>query len=613
MTFEALGLLPEIEKAIKAMGFVEPTPIQAQAIPHLLGGTQEDLVGFAQTGTGKTAAFGLPIIHQIDVQDLTTQSIILAPTRELCMQIAKDLTNFSKYLDGLKVLAVYGGASIDPQIKSLKQGAQIVVGTPGRTLDLIKRKALKLHKINWLVLDEADEMLNMGFKDDLDSILETTPSERQTMLFSATMPPEVARIARNYMKATKEIRIGQTNSGADNVKHEYYVVKASDKYEALKRIADINPDIYGIVFCRTRKDTQEVAQKLINDGYNADALHGDLSQAQRDNVMQRFRIKNLQMLVATDVAARGLDVNSLSHVINYSLPDDPEVYVHRSGRTGRAGKSGISLTIAHSKELGKIRVLEKMVKKPFEKAEVPGGDAIVQKRLYNLIDNIKKTDVDTEQIDPFMPTIMNKIESLSKEELIQKLVAVEFMRFATYYRGAGDINVKDSGRERDRDRDRDKGKGKRSSTQFSRFYINIGLKSNINVASLIGIINDNTQRRDLEIGRIDLMKRFSFFEIDAQFEKEVLDSFKNAQYKGERIIVEKTDSLPPSEESYGQRRSRGKKKEGGSFSPRSKSSDRSSFASKRGESSRRDDKAKRGDFPKRKENSSFSKDKKKRR
>ncbi|RLD30886.1 MAG: ATP-dependent helicase, partial [Bacteroidetes bacterium] len=546
MTFEEIGIQKDILKAITELGFETPTPIQAETIPHLLQNAGQDLLGFAQTGTGKTAAFGLPIIQQINIDDKQTQSIILAPTRELCIQIAKDLEVYSKYLKKLRVVPVYGGASIDAQIKALAKGAQIVVGTPGRTLDLINRKRLKLKNVRWLVLDEADEMLNMGFKEELDKILSETPDNKQTLLFSATMPKDVARIAREYMKESKEIRVGEKNAGAENVSHSYYIVNASDKYAALKRIADINPDIYGIVFCRTRRDTKEVADKLIQDGYNADALHGDLSQAQRDIVMQRFRVKNLQILVATDVAARGLDVENLTHIINYSLPDDPEIYVHRSGRTGRAGKKGLSLTIAHSRELSKIKALERMVKKPFAKELIPGGIEIVEKRLYNLIDNIKQTDVDEKQIAPFLDDIFQKFEGLSREELIQKFVSVEFTRFLKYYKGAKDINLTVTDR-KDRKSDRRSG-----NAQFTRFFINLGSKAGVNAAIMIGIINDNTHTRNMEIGKIDIMKRFSFFEVEKHHQKDIIQSFRNAKFRDQKIIVEVSETKPSgNDDSYG--------------------------------------------------------------
>ena len=572
MTFEEIGVNGDILSAITKLGFEEPTPIQAQTIPHLLQNSEQDLLAFAQTGTGKTAAFGLPIIQQIEVENKKTQSIILAPTRELCIQIAKDLESYAKFIPKLRITPVYGGSSIETQIRSLEKGSQIVVGTPGRTVDLIKRKRLKLQNVEWLVLDEADEMLNMGFKEELNAILSETPTEKQTLLFSATMPKEIARIARQYMKEPKEIKVGEKNAGAKDVEHKYYMVSARDKYSALKRIADSNPQIYAIVFCRTRRDTKEIADKLIQDGYNADALHGDLSQAQRDVVMQRFRIGNLQMLIATDVAARGLDVKDLTHVINYSLPDDPEIYIHRSGRTGRAGKKGLSLTIAHSREMGKIRALEKMVQKTFEKSFVPKGDDIVKIRLYNLIENIKKTEVDEAKIAPFMEKIMSKFEDETKEELIKKLVSVEFTRFLNYYKGAKDINI--SGREESKGRRSKEGRESRRErgTEFARFYINLGSKTEVNPAVLMGIINDNTRTRNIEIGKIDLMKRFSFFEVDKKYEKEIIEGLQGASFRGTKISVELSNAKPEGsnkDDSYGKRRDRNKKRSSNSSSSKS--------------------------------------------
>ena len=591
MTFEEIGVKADILRAINELGFEIPTPIQAQTIPHLLENSDQDLLAFAQTGTGKTAAFGLPIIQQIDVNEKKTQSIILAPTRELCIQIAKDIEKYSKYLRNMNVVPVYGGTSIDTQIRALNRGAQIVVGTPGRTLDLIKRRKLRLQSVQWLVLDEADEMLNMGFKEELDQILSETPDYKQTLLFSATMPKEVSRIAREYMKDTKEIKVGEKNAGAKNVEHEYYLVRASDKYAALKRIADINPQIYGIVFCRTRRDTKAIADKLIEDGYNADALHGDLSQAQRDMVMQRFRIRNLQILVATDVAARGLDVTDLTHIINYSLPDDPEVYVHRSGRTGRAGKKGLSITIGHSKETRKIKALEKMVKKTFKHAQVPGGEEIVEKRLYNLIDNIKNTDVDESQIEPFLENIFEKFADLSREELIKKFVSVEFTRFLKYYKGARDINIRADDRGgRDRDdrggRDGRSNKNPRNSnTRFSRFYINLGTRQEINAAVLMGVINDFTGNKNIEIGKIDIMKGFSFFEVDKKYENNIEKSFSDAKYKDQKIVVELSNAKPTSNDDGGYGKRRNRKKD---FSDRSSSSPRRKNKSFEGKRRRKD-------------------------
>ncbi|MCK9207498.1 MAG: DEAD/DEAH box helicase [Salinivirgaceae bacterium] len=531
-TFNEMGLSQEIYQAIDELGFISPTPIQEKTIPAILN-SGTDLIALAQTGTGKTAGFGLPIIQQIDSDSKTTQALILCPTRELCLQITSDFEKYSKYTKGLSVLAVYGGASIVPQLNGLKSGAQVVVGTPGRTLDLINRKALKINKIKWMVLDEADEMLNMGFKEELDSILAVTPAEKQTLLFSATMPQGVRQIANNYMNKPEELSVGKKNSGADNVQHQYYMVKASDRYAALKRLADINPNIYGIVFCRTRKETKEVADQLIQDGYNADALHGDLSQAQRDHVMNRFRMKHLQLLIATDVAARGLDVNDLTHVINYNMPDDPEIYIHRSGRTGRAGKSGISMTIIHSRESRKIKDIEHLVGKKFEQKMVPGGREICEKRLYALIDIMEKVEVDDSQINSFLPEILKKLEWLDRDELIKRFVSVEFNHYLEYYRNATDLNVSKDGVSV-------KEKEKKRSAQggFSRFFINLGTKDSLGAANLIGIINEYTSTRDIEIGKIDILRKFSFFEVDKNYEELILNSFKNATFGDVKIEVQ---------------------------------------------------------------------------
>lgn len=528
-TFEELGLKPEILKTINELGFVNPTPIQEKIIPVILK-SQKDLIGLAQTGTGKTAAFGLPIIHLSDESSKNVQALILCPTRELGMQVANDLKTYGKYVKNFKVVSVYGGTSIEPQINAIKKGCQVVVGTPGRTLDLIKRKVLKIKHIRWMILDEADEMLNMGFKDELDAILEQTPTEKETLLFSATMPQEIRRIAEKYMNKPEEVLAGKKNIGAENVRHEYYSVQAKDRYEVLKRIADMNPHIYSIVFCRTRRETKEVADKLIADGYNADALHGDLSQAQRDNVMKRFRIKHLQILVATDVAARGLDVNDLTHVINYNLPDELEAYIHRSGRTGRAGKSGVSIAICHSRELNKIKRLEQLSGKNFVKKLVPGGAEICEKQLYNLIDKVEKIEVNESQIEQYLPAIYKKLDWLSREELIKHFVSMEFNRFLAYYKGARDLNIT-SKPKKDQVR-------KGTAKGFSRFFISVGSKSNLTVPKLIGLINDYTLTRNIEIGKIDIMKKFSFFEIDSKFEKDILQGFKNAKYEGSSVSVE---------------------------------------------------------------------------
>ncbi len=565
--FKEMGLSTEIQLAIEELGFEKPTPIQEKTIPFLLENVQ-DMVALAQTGTGKTAAFGLPIIEQIDVAQRSIQALVLSPTRELAMQIAKDLKNYSKNTKGLKIAVVYGGSDIRQQIKELDRGPQIVVGTPGRTLDLIKRKKLRVNEIKWVVLDEADEMLSMGFKDDLDAILENSPEEKQTLLFSATMPKEIVAISKKYMTDIFEISVGKRNTGAENVEHNYYLVHAKDRYIALKRVADVNPNIYGIIFCRTRAETKDVADKLMQDGYNADALHGDLSQAQRDHVMARFRGKHLQMLVATDVAARGLDVNDLTHVINYNLPDDPEVYIHRSGRTGRAGKKGISVTLIHMREKGKLKQVERTVNKPFIKKEVPSGKVICEKQLFSLIDRVEKVEVNNEQIGEFMPVIYKKLAWLEREELIKHFVSVEFNRFLEYYENAPDINVdeanynerdsrrggRDRGRRRDRNdrgrRDRggrndragrDQGRrdrGERGGYEFSRFFFNMGKKNGISKRTIIDLINQNIPGKSVEIGNIEVLKGFSFFEIDKRYERELISAFKNASFKGQRIGVE---------------------------------------------------------------------------
>ena len=419
MTFSEIGLNKNLQKAIADLGFETPTPIQQESIPYLLE-NETDLIALAQTGTGKTAAFGLPVLHKVEVDRKLPQAIILAPTRELCLQIAKDMDTFAKYIKGLKITPVYGGASIVPQMRSLKSGTQVVVGTPGRVIDLINRKALRLQDIEFVVLDEADEMLNMGFKDDLDTILAETPEEKQTLLFSATMPKEVMRLSKNYMHSPKTIEIASRNEGAKNIEHHYYMVQARDRYKALRRICDVNPEIYGIVFCRTRRETADIADKLMQDGYNADALHGELSQAQRDSVMGKFRKKTVQILVATDVAARGLDVNSLTHVINHKLPDQIENYTHRSGRTGRAGKTGISIALVSNKEKGRIGAIERIIKKKFVQGKVPSGKEICQNQLMHLIDKVNAIEVKQSEIEDFLPSIYDKLEGLSREELIQK-------------------------------------------------------------------------------------------------------------------------------------------------------------------------------------------------
>lgn len=541
-TFEEIGLRPEILKAVQELGFEQPTPIQQQAIPYLLS-EETDLLAFAQTGTGKTAAFSLPLLESVDTELKQIQALILCPTRELCLQIARDIESFAKFMK-LRTTAVYGGASIDKQIDSLRRGAHIVVGTPGRSLDLIKRKKLKLEQIQWLVLDEADEMLNMGFKQELDAILATTPQEKQTLLFSATMPKELIRIAEQYMHQPKKISVGQRNTGAKNVSHEFYVVQARDRYQALKRVADINPNIYGIVFCRTRRETKEIANKLIQDGYNADALHGDLSQAQRDHVMNRFRSRHLQILVATDVAARGLDVDDISHVINFNLPDDLEVYIHRSGRTGRAGKTGISLAIIHNREVGKIKTIERKIGKSFDRKKVPTSQEICEHRLLNLMDKVKEVSVNEEEIAPYLPQVYEKLENLSREDLIKHFVSFEFNRFLEYYKNAPDLNVptkrerqKDRNNDRSNDRSRDRRRGR---VDFSRFFINLGSKDELNPKNLLAFIDSQPTLKNVEVGKIDIQKSFSFFEIDKRYESQLIDAFAEVEYDGSSVVIERS-------------------------------------------------------------------------
>jgi ATP-dependent RNA helicase DeaD len=543
--FNEMGLIPEIQQAVEELGFEVPTPVQTQTIPFLLD-NPDDMVVLAQTGTGKTAAFGLPIIQQIDTSKKHIQALILSPTRELALQIASDLSNFSKFTDKISTVVVYGGADIRKQISQLERGASIVVGTPGRTLDLIRRNKLKVNEIRWLVLDEADEMLSMGFKDDLDAILETSPAKKQTLLFSATMPKEIVSISHRYMKNPHEITVGARNTGAENVEHHYYLIHAKDRYIALKRVADVNPNIYGIIFCRTRAETKEVAEKLMQDGYNADALHGDLSQAQRDQVMGRFRSKHLQMLVATDVAARGLDVTDLTHVINYNLPDDPEIYIHRSGRTGRAGKKGISVILIHLREKGKLREVEKKVNKSFIRKKVPSGKEICERQLFHLIDRVENTDVNEAEITGFMPVIYKKLAWLEREELIKRFVSTEFNRFLQYYENAPDINVDESisepgsfnRKDKRRTNDRQEGAGrskKRGGYDFSRFFFNLGKKDGINKRKIIDMVNQHLPNKNVEIGDIEVMKSFSFFEVDRRFEKQILNAFQNAKYNGKRM------------------------------------------------------------------------------
>lgn len=534
-TFVETGLKPEILQALDSIGFEKPTPIQAKTIPHLIN-SNKDLLAFAQTGTGKTAAFSLPLIHSIDENSDDINAIILCPTRELCLQIERDIQTFIKYVPKLKAMAVYGGESIDRQIKGLRNNPNIIVGTPGRVCDLIRRRKLKLGNIDYLVLDEADEMLTMGFKDELDQILSACPEERQTLLFSATMPRELVRIANEYMDSPEEISAGQKNVSAENVKHVYLVADRSDKYEVLKRVADINPNIYAIVFCRTRMGSKEVAERLMADKYAADALHGDLSQAQRDYVMNKFRKKQIQILVATDVAARGIDVNDLTHVINYELPDQLEAYIHRSGRTGRAGKEGMAVSLITRRDLSRVSQLERKIGKKISKKKIPTGQEICQRQLFSLVDKMVATDIN-EDINEYLPMIEEKMAELSKEELIKKFVSTEFNRFISYYKNAPDLNTKDRSK-------------KKRGGKYSRFHINVGKKQGLDPKGVIGILNDTRNLRNIEVGQIDIMNNFAFFEVPVDREQEVIPALSGARYRSHTLEVEPAKPKPVSESRY---------------------------------------------------------------
>ncbi len=550
-TFEDLGVDPRLLKAIEELGFEHPMPIQEMVIPHLIS-KEGDVVGLAQTGTGKTAAFGLPLLQRIDPNSDSTQALVIAPTRELCLQIAGDLADFAKYLDGVKIIPVYGGSSIDSQIKAIRKGAQVIVATPGRLIDLIKRGVVKLDHVNTVILDEADEMLNMGFIDDINEILSHVPEDRKMLMFSATMPKEIAAIARNFMKDPVEFVAGNKNEGSKNVKHVYYMVKAHDKYLALKRIADNNPDIYGIIFCRTKRETQEIADKLIADGYNADCLHGDLSQAQRDLAMKKFRDHVTQLLVATDVAARGLDVDDLTHVINYGLPDDVAVYTHRSGRTGRANKTGVSVAIIHSRERGKLREIEKRIGKTFEYKKVPTPDHIIEKQIYHLADRIERVEVDDAQIERFLPGVRKKLEWLSEEDLLKRVLSLEFNRLLEYYRDMPDIdlNADDKKERSDRKGDR-KERGERrqrgergdkdrrtAEDGFERLMVNIGKAQGFFPGNLMELINRSVVGSKPEIGRIDLLPEYTLFDVRKKDARKVVDSLRNADFFGTKVKAE---------------------------------------------------------------------------
>ena len=566
MTFEELGVNEPLRRAIEELGFENPMPVQEKVIPHLLN-EEGDVVALAQTGTGKTAAFGLPVLQRIDTSRNVPQALILSPTRELCLQIASDLADFSKYIPDLKVLPVYGGSSIESQIRSLRQGVQIIVATPGRLIDLINRGVVKLDDVHTVILDEADEMLNMGFLESIDAILAHVPQERKMLMFSATMPPEIGKIAQKYMHDPQEFVIGTRNEGAANVRHIYYMVNARDKYLALKRIADNSPNIYAIVFCRTRRETQEVADNLIHDGYNADALHGDLSQQQRDIVMKKFRDRVISLLVATDVAARGLDVDDLTHVINYGLPEDTAVYTHRSGRTGRAGKSGISIAIIHSREKGRLRDIERIIGKKFERKEVPSPEHIIEKQLYNLADRIERVEVNETEIDKYIPGVLRKLSWLSTEDLVKRILSLEFNRLLNYYKDAPTIDYIDEKPARDKKEKKEKGprsdkeKDRRTAERgMARVYVNVGKSDGFYAGNLIDMLNKNIEGRRVDVGRIDLLPGYSLFDVKKSDAQRVVAGLKGLDFFGKRLYSEIADPDRDYASTSG-RRSKGKSKE----------------------------------------------------
>lgn len=532
LTFSEAGLRPEILSAVEELGFVQPTPVQAQTLPVLLN-QSTDMLALAQTGTGKTAAFGLPLLQTIQPFTNHPQALILSPTRELCMQIARDLENFSKHLKGISITAVYGGSSIQTQMRKIKEGTSVIVATPGRLCDLLDRKAVKLNDVQIVVLDEADEMLSMGFKDDLDKILETTPADKNTWLFSATMPPEISEIAKNFMSDPVQIAVGKKNSSAERIDHYYHLVNASNRYDALKRVVDFYPGIYGMVFCRTKLETQEVADNLIRDGYSADALHGDLSQAQRDHVMKKFRNRAIQMLVATDVAARGIDVNNITHVIHYNLPDDIESYTHRSGRTARAGKSGISIAIISKKDLSKIPQIEKKIGKSIEYKKIPGAFEVCRQQLIHLSDKAHDVEVNPD-ILPYMPDMLRKFEDLSKEELIQRFLSVEFNRFLDYYKNAPELNIDPRGV---------KASGGRpeNGVEMVRYFANVGEMDGLDKSGMVRLICDTTGLSNSQVGKIELHRSFSFFEVPVQFAAVTEKKFANTTYGRRAINIEVSD------------------------------------------------------------------------
>ncbi len=561
-TFEALGIDARLIQATDELGYVNPTPIQEQAIPVLLSGTR-DFIGLAQTGTGKTAAFGLPLLHVINAAAKHPQALVVCPTRELCLQIVKEIELFKKYLPGVSVVAVYGGASIGLQIRDLKRGVQIVVATPGRLIDLIERKAIDLEKIQYVVLDEADEMLNMGFQDDIEFILKNTPARESTWLFSATMPPEIRKVSRKYMKEPKEVTVGKVNMANKSIDHQYYVTSAQHRYETLKRIIDFNPGIYGIIFTRTKVDAQEITERLTREGYDIDALHGDLTQVQRDRVMGQFRDKSLQLLIATDVAARGIDVSGITHVINYELPDDVEVYTHRSGRTGRAGNHGICISIVHSKELYKLKQIERINQSQFHKLDIPTGKDVCRKQFFHFMDKLLSADISHGDYETYVPMLAEKFAEISKEEVLKRVAAMEFDRFLKYYENSEDLNIRDrgrndAGRRDDRSQNTGRGDGRKTYTRgggYAKLFVNLGSKDGFYKASFLQFILDMSDLRKDVLGKIDMRDMNSWVEIEKSAAQQMIRSLDGKSYKGRRIRMNDADSGGPG---GFQRRSKGK-------------------------------------------------------
>jgi len=606
--FQDFNLNPAILKAIDELGFKEPMPIQAEVLPVLLS-QRTDLVGLAQTGTGKTAAFGLPLLQNIDPKNRSVQALILCPTRELCMQITKDLLSYAKYIPEIMIVPVYGGASIEQQFKSLAKKPQIIVATPGRLQDMIRRNRIDFSNVQWMVLDEADEMLDMGFQEDVDAILEYMPEQKNTLLFSATMPAEVEQILNKYMKDPVRISIGQKNSGTANVRHNYYMIKASDRYLALKRLIDYYPSIYGIVFCRTKLETQEVADNLIHDGYNAASLHGDLSQAQRDLVMNHFRQGFTQILVATDVAARGLDVTNLSHIINYNLPDDIDTYVHRSGRTGRADKTGICISLVHQKEKHKIKAIEKQLGRPMERELIPTAQQVCEKQLFRHIDNLEKVDIMRDDIDDYLPVVFKKLSWLTREELITRVVALNFNRFLDYYKDAKDLNIIED----NKDKKDKKDKKQHDDSHMVRLFFGMGKRDHIKPNSLIGRINDVTGTKDIEIGHIDLMENFSFVAVDGDKAQFIVDCFADPTKNTEGIRVEITTGEPKSKDKNVISTGHRTKRDGsGEISSKKERKSRDSFHEERRRRDREEEKHERRSRAKDKKDKKDKRDKKKR-